>query len=68
MVIGLKIKKSDIWIDESHNNRIVIERENFEDALDKALYYGLMSKKAYRGLLSWFNEYKTKKMMDKKKI
>lgn len=55
------IEKSNIWIDESHNDRITIDREDFEDELDRALYYDLISKNAYTSLLSWFDGYKSKK-------
>lgn len=57
----IKNNKDYAWIDENRNDRITVNREDFEDELDRALYYGLISKKAYTGLLSWFDGYKSKK-------
>lgn len=68
------IEKREIWIDKSHNDRILLEREDFVDELNKALYYNIISKKASTIFLQWFDEYKNSadykiiKMTDKKKI
>ena len=63
-----------IWIDTTHNDRILLERKDFKNELDRAIYYNRMSKETSTIFLKWFDEYKNNtdykiiKTMNKKKI
>ena len=58
----IKKIETDVWIDENHNDKITIDRKDFEDELKEILYYDLITRRAFTGLLQWFDEYKNEKI------
>ena len=57
----IKKIKNDVWIDKSHNDKIIIDRRDFEDELKIALYYNTISRTAFAGLLQWFDKFSNEK-------
>ena len=56
--------ETEVWIDKSHNDKITIDRKDFVDELDEALYYDVISLKASKIFLRWFDEYKNENKID----